>query len=64
MSNLCSKRALEVVLADLGPEYDFSGTNLSDFNEQIAPRRLGYCKTMVYSVPAWEGVISWQTKVL
>ena len=47
MSNLCSRRALEAVFVDLGPEYDCSGTNSSDFNEQIASRRLGYCKTVV-----------------
>ena len=47
MSNLCSKRALEVVFADLGPEYDWSGMDSSDFNKHIASRRLGYCKTMV-----------------
>ena len=47
MSNLCSKRALEEVFADLGPEYDCSDTDSSDFNEQIASMRLGYCKTMV-----------------
>ena len=47
MSNLCSKRALEAVSADLGPEYNCSGTDLSNFNEQVASKRLGYCKTMV-----------------
>ena len=46
-NNLCSKRALEAVFADLGPEYDYSSMNWSDFNEQIASRRLSCFKTMV-----------------
>ena len=47
MSNLCSKRALEIVFANLGTEYGCSGMDLNDFSEQIASWRLGYCKTMV-----------------
>ena len=62
MSNLSSRRALEAVFVDLGPEYDCSGTNSSDFNEQIASRRL--LQNNGYSVHAWEGVIGWQTKAL
>ena len=46
MSNLCSKTALKAVFADLGPEYDCSGTDSNNFNEQIVSMRLGYCKTM------------------
>ena len=34
MSNLCSKRALGAVFADLSPEYDCSGMNSGDINKR------------------------------